>query len=107
MNDSAWQSVMEKYGQYISGGNELIDGETYSRVRLHVFYPDHTTAERVEGRVSDAIASKLRPVSEGMQPLTGANKYHVWCEATLTGAQIKEYLITVISGGGEIWEVLI
>jgi len=107
MNDIAWQRVMEKYGQYISGGSDLVDGETYRRVRLHVFYPNPATAERVEGKVSDAIASKLQPVSEGMQPLTGANKYHVWCEATLTGAQIKEYLVTVVNGGGEIWEALI
>ena len=105
--NSAWQRVKAKYGQYISGGSGLLDGEAYPKVRLHVFYPDRMTAERVERKVSDAIASKLQPISEGMHDTNGTLKYNVVNEATLTGAQIKEYLVTVVNGGGEIWEALI
>jgi hypothetical protein len=42
-----------------------------------------------------------------MSSQSGSPKYHVVHEGVLTGKQIKDYLVTVVNGGGEIWEVLV
>lgn len=100
-----WDEVKKKYGQYISG--DPVDNETFPRVRLHTFYRDYGHADSVLGRISDDAAAVLRPTNEGMSQESGKPKYHVVHEGTLTGKQIKEYLITVVEAGGEVWEVLL
>ena len=100
-----WDEVKQKYGQYISG--DPVDDQTFPRARLHTFYRDHAHANAVLGRIAGDAAAILRPTSEGMSQESGASKYHVVHEGNLTGKQIKEYLITVVDRGGEVWEVLL
>ena len=99
-----WNDVKTKYGQYIP--QEPEDGQNYSAV-LSTFYRDYSQADRVLGAISNEIASQLRPTNEGMSSLSGAPRYHITHEGRLTGAQVKEYLITVVQGGGEIYEVFL
>lgn len=100
-----WGQVKEKYGQYISG--DPVDDQTFPRARLHTFYRDHGHADSVLGRIADDAASVLRATNEGMSRESGAPKYHVIHEGDLTGKQIKDYLVAVVTGGGEVWEVLL
>jgi hypothetical protein len=100
-----WEEIITKYGQYISG--DPVESQVFSRTRLHTFYRGHGHADTVLGRIADDAAAVLRPTNEGISWETGAPKYHVVHEGSLTGKQIKEYLITVVAGGGEIWEVLL
>lgn len=100
-----WDDVKQKYAQYISG--DPVDDQTFSRARLHTFYRDHGHADLVLGRIADDTAAVLRPTNEGMSSESGTPKCHVVHEGNLTGKQIKDYLITVVAGGGEVWEVLL
>ncbi|NCA83169.1 MAG: hypothetical protein EOM72_10570 [Opitutae bacterium] len=100
-----WEEIVTKYGQYISG--DLVEDQVFSRARLHTFYRDRAHADAVLGRIADDAAAVLRPTNEGISRESDAPKYHVVHEGSLTGKQIKEYLITVVVGGGEVWEVLL
>ena len=100
-----WEEVKRNYGQYISGNP--IDNETFTKTRLHTFYDNYGQADLILNKISNDIAAVLSLISEGMSPLSGTSKYHVIHEGNLTGKQIKEYLITVVENGGDIWEVLL
>ena len=101
---NAWTAIETKYGQYIS--KPLDDSATFSVV-LNTFYRDHSHADRVLSAISNEIAGKLRPTNQGVSSLSGASRYHITHEGHLNGAQVKEYLITVVGGDGEIYEVLL
>jgi hypothetical protein len=101
----AWGQVKQQYGKCISG--DLVDDHTFSKARLHTSYRDHAHADSVLNRIADNTAAALRPTNEGMSSQRGSPKYHVVHEGVLTGKQIKDYLVTVVNGGGEIWEVLV
>jgi len=99
-----WTDIKTKYGKYIP--TDPVDDQTYSAV-LSTFYRDHSHADRVLSAISNEIAAELRPTNEGPSSLSGAPRYHTTHEGRLTGAQVKEYLITVVQGGGEIYEVFL
>ena len=99
-----WTEIKAKYGQYIP--TEPVDNQTHN-ARLHTFYRDHSQADRVLSGISNEIAGILRPTNEGPSSSSGAPRYHVVHEGRLSGAQVKEYLIAVVSGGGEIYEVFL
>ena len=104
MNPAVWEEIHSKYSTCISGNPE--DERTYD-VRLHTFYQDQSHANRVLSGISNEVAGILRPTNEGPSSLTGAPRYHATHEGRLTGAQVKEYLITVVTGGGEMYEVFL
>jgi hypothetical protein len=100
-----WTHIKEHYANRISG--DPVDDQAFPNVRLHTYYRDHGHADSVLGRITDDAAAVLRPTNEGMSSESGSPKYHVVHEGSLAGKQIKEYLITVVNGGGEVWEVLL
>ena len=102
-DETLWQELMGKYGQYVSGD---VSGSERRKVRLQTFYADHASADRALSRISDEVAGVLRPVFEGFTDQTGAQKYHVAHDGHLTPAQIREYLLCIYENGGEIYEVL-
>ncbi len=103
--NTGWGEVKVRYGQHISG--DPVDDHIFPRARLHTFYRDHRHADSVLSRVADDAAAALQPTNEGISEETGEPRYHVVHEGTLTGKQIQDYLVTVVQGGGEVWEVLL
>ena len=73
---------------------------------MHTFYRDYAHADREFGTISDDAVA-LKPTHEDVSCENGSPKYHVVREGSLIGKQVKEYLITVVAGGSEIWEVLL
>lgn len=96
-----WNDITTKYGQFITEAVE--DSETYP-CKIQTYFASQGDAERALGRISNDIASKLRPEYECFSEQSGARRFHVVHGGTLSGSQYKEYLITVVSSGGEIWE---
>ena len=100
-----WNDIKTKYGQYIP--KEPVEGETYDNARLHTFYRDYSHADQVLSGIPNEVAAKLRPTNEGISSASGEPRYHITHEGRLTGAQVRAYLISVVRGGGEIFEVFL
>ena len=99
-----YADVKIKYGQYIPADPE--DDKTYNAT-LHTFFRDYAHANRALAAISNEITGKLHPLNEGSSSLSGAPRYHVTHEGSLSGIQIKEYLSTIVQRGGEIYEVFL
>lgn len=102
--EDPWRVFLNANREYISG--DIEDGTDY-KVLLHCHYPSYSHADRSLSLINNKIASRLTPVTEAQSDETGSLRYHVAHEGVLRGSEIKEYLLTVDTAGGKVFEVLL